>query len=49
MVSFIDDYRASYGVESICKQLPIAPSVYYENKAREASRAEGRRGRVATS
>jgi len=24
-----------YGVESICAQLPIAPSVYYEHKARE--------------
>ena len=36
MVSFIDNHRASYGVESICKELPIAPSVYYESKAREA-------------
>jgi transposase InsO family protein len=36
MVSFIDDHRAKYGVESICTQLPIAPSVYYEQKAREA-------------
>src|SRR5207249_4741274 len=24
-----------YGVESICAQLPIAPSTYYEHKARE--------------
>jgi putative transposase len=29
MVSFIDEHRAHYGVEPICKQLPIAPSVYY--------------------
>jgi putative transposase len=36
MVSFIDDHRGKYGVESICMQLPIAPSVYYEQKAREA-------------
>lgn len=36
MVSFIDAHRDLYGVESICKQLPIAPSVYYENKARQA-------------
>lgn len=36
MVSFIDANRASYGVEPICKQLPIAPSLYYEHKAREA-------------
>jgi len=36
MVSFIDDYRADYGVEPICDVLPIAPSTYYEAKAREA-------------
>jgi putative transposase len=36
MVSFIDAHRAEYGVESICAQLPIAPSRYYEHKAREA-------------
>lgn len=39
MVSFIDANRASYGVEPICKQLPIAPSLYYEHKAREAQPA----------
>ena len=36
MVSFIDAHRNEYGVESICGQLPIAPSTYYEHKAREA-------------
>ncbi len=36
MVSFIDDHREVYGVEPICRQLPIAPSVYYARKAREA-------------
>jgi transposase InsO family protein len=36
MVSFIDAHRAVYGVESICAQLPIAPSLYYEYKARAA-------------
>jgi hypothetical protein len=36
MVSFIDAHRAEYGVESICAQLPIAPSLYYEHKARQA-------------
>jgi len=35
MVSFIDEHRETYGVEPICRQLPIAPSVYYEQKARE--------------
>ena len=39
MVSFIDAHRAEYGVESICAQLPIAPSTYYEHKAREADPA----------
>ena len=37
MVSFIDDHRAEYGVESICAQLPIAPSMYYEHKARQGN------------
>ena len=39
MVSFIDTHREAYGVEPICKELPIAPSTYYESKAREAGRA----------
>jgi putative transposase len=36
MVSFIDEQREQHGVEPICRQLPIAPSTYYEHKAREA-------------
>jgi len=36
MVAFIDAHRAEHGVEPICKQLPIAPSTYYEHKARQA-------------
>jgi putative transposase len=36
MVSFIDAHRQEYGVEPICRELPIAPSVYYEAKARQA-------------
>ena len=39
MVSFIDDHRERLGVESICRQLPIAPSTYYEQKARERDSA----------
>jgi transposase InsO family protein len=35
MTGFIDEQRQAYGVESICRVLPIAPSVYYEAKARE--------------
>ncbi len=36
MVAFIDDHREEYGVEPICKVLPIAPSTYHKHKAREA-------------
>jgi putative transposase len=36
MLAFIDAHRAEYGVEPICKQLPIAPSTYYEHKSRQA-------------
>lgn len=32
MVKFIDDERKKYGVESICRILPIAPSTYYRIK-----------------
>jgi transposase InsO family protein len=33
MVSFIDDHAEFYGVEPICKVLPVAPSTYHEHKA----------------
>jgi putative transposase len=36
LTEFIDEHREVYGVEPICKVLPIAPSTYYEEKAREA-------------
>ena len=36
MIAFIDDHRAAYGVEPICKVLPIAPSTYHEHVARRA-------------
>jgi transposase InsO family protein len=36
MVAFIDRHRNEYGVEPICALLPIAPSSYYESKARQA-------------
>ena len=39
MVAFIDDHREAYGVEPICAVLPIAPSTYYEAKARVADPA----------
>jgi putative transposase len=34
MVAFIDAHREAYGVEPICAVLPIAPSTYYEQRAR---------------
>jgi putative transposase len=34
MVAFIDEHRDVYGVEPICEVLPIAPSTYYEHRAR---------------
>jgi putative transposase len=37
MVAFVDTHRAEYGVEPICAELPIAPSTYYEHKARQAN------------
>ncbi len=36
MVAFIDAHREAYGVEPICAVLPVAPSTYYEQKARQA-------------
>ena len=39
MVAFIDDHRDEYGVEPICRVLPIAPSTYHEQKARHADRS----------
>ena len=35
MVSYIDEYRDRFGVEPICTILPIAPSTYYEHKAKQ--------------
>jgi len=34
MVTFVDEHRDEYGVEPICSVLPIAPSTYYEHRAR---------------
>ncbi len=33
MTRFIDEHRCSFGVEPICKVLPIAPSTYYAHIA----------------
>jgi transposase InsO family protein len=36
MIAFIDEHRAVYGVEPICRLLPIAPSTYHAHAARRA-------------
>ena len=43
MIAFIDDHREAYGVEPICKVLPIAPSSYRERVAqrRDPARLSG--------
>ena len=39
MIAFIDDHRGAYGVEPICKVLPIAPSTYFDHRAKQADPA----------
>ena len=50
MKAFIDEHREAYGVEPICKVLPIAPSTYYRHAARrldpEKRSARARRDEV---
>jgi putative transposase len=36
MIAFIDEHRASHGVEPICRELPIAPSTYHAEIGRRA-------------
>ncbi len=40
MIAFIDDYRAAYEVEPICKVLQIAPSTYHAHAAQRADPAK---------
>jgi hypothetical protein len=40
MIAFIDDHRDAYGVEPICRELPIAPSTYHAHAARRADPAK---------
>src|SRR5262249_668594 len=35
MVAFIDQHKGTYGVEPICRVLPIAPSTYFKRKVEE--------------
>ena len=48
MIAFIDDHREAYGVEPICRVLPIAPSTYHAHAARRADPARRRPGRGGT-
>ena len=40
MIAFIDDHRKVYGVEPICKVLPIAPSTYHAHVAKQVDPAK---------
>jgi putative transposase len=40
MIAFIDDHREAYGVEPICKVLPIAPSTYHAHVAKRGDSAK---------
>ena len=33
MVGYINEHRGRFGVEPICKVLPIAPSTYYTHRS----------------
>jgi putative transposase len=37
MIAFVDDHREAYGVEPICRVLPIAPSMYHAHAAQRAN------------
>ncbi len=47
MIGFIDDHRKVYGVEPICRVLPIAPSTYHRHAAqrRDPDRRSARQRR----
>ena len=37
IVDFIDEHRDEFGVESICRDLQVAPSTYYAAKKRRVA------------
>jgi putative transposase len=49
MIAFIDDHRGAYGIEPICRVLPIAPSTYHDHlaKRRDPARLSPRAQRDA--
>ena len=38
MITFIDEHKEQFGVEPICRELPIAPQTYYAAKERPPSK-----------
>jgi putative transposase len=40
MIAFIEDHKSMHGVEPICKVLPIAPSTYFDHRAKQADPAK---------
>lgn len=42
MIAYIDEHKERFGVEPICKHLPIAPSTYYDTKQRPPSARQQR-------
>jgi transposase InsO family protein len=51
MIAYIDEHKDRFGVEPICRHLPIAPSTYYDAKSRPPSartlRDEGLKAEIA--
>lgn len=48
MKAFIDEHRAVYGVEPICRVLPIAPATYYAHAMCQAAPEQRSPGRGVT-
>jgi putative transposase len=48
MIAFIDGHKDQFGVEPICRVLPIAPSTYYDAHRRPASARTVRDGELRT-
>jgi len=40
MIAFIEGHKSMHGVEPICKVLPIAPSTYFDHRAKQADPAK---------
>jgi putative transposase len=40
MIAFIEDHKSTHGVEPICKVLPIAPSTYFDHRAKQVDPAK---------